>query len=88
MTPQANKRREGGLTSYSGHSQQFRYFTWKELETARPAQKLLGAPTNGGGKCPGRGWWWRELKEANKSPMLAVIHKNGTKNGQFPHFLA
>jgi hypothetical protein len=25
------------------------------------------------GECPGRGWWWRELKEANK----------GTKNVMF-----
>jgi hypothetical protein len=32
-------------------SQRFRAFTKKELETVRAAQKLLGAPTRGGGVC-------------------------------------
>ncbi len=29
----------------------------KKLETARAAQELLGAPTNGRGIAPGRGLW-------------------------------
>jgi hypothetical protein len=50
------------------------------------AAKLLDAPTIVGG-CPGRGWWWRELKESNKPSTPPVIYKNGTKNGQFPALL-
>ncbi len=49
MTPQATNRREGGSTSCRGRSQKLRAFTYKELETVRAAQKLLGAPTIGRG---------------------------------------
>jgi hypothetical protein len=48
MTPQATNRRERGLTSCCGHSWEFAL----NLERARGggvAQKLLGAPTIGGG---------------------------------------
>ncbi len=36
------------------------------------------------GECPGRGWWGRELKEANKPPNQPKYIKNGAKNGWFP----
>jgi hypothetical protein len=45
MTPQATNRRQGGLTSCRGHSRKHCTFTWKELETVKAAQKLLGALT-------------------------------------------
>jgi hypothetical protein len=35
--------------SYRSRSQKLRAFTWKELETVRAAQELLGALTIGGG---------------------------------------
>jgi hypothetical protein len=50
MTPQATNRREGGLTSC-----RCRAFNKKELETARAAQKLLGAPSIGRGSARARG---------------------------------
>jgi hypothetical protein len=49
MTSQATNRREAGFMSYCGHSWKLCTFTWKELETVRAAQKLLGALTIGGG---------------------------------------
>jgi hypothetical protein len=38
-------RREGGLTSYRGHSQNFRAVTYKELETMKAAHKRPGVST-------------------------------------------
>jgi hypothetical protein len=49
MTPQVTIRREGGLTSLCGRSRMFCAFSEKELENVKAAQKLLGAPTIGGG---------------------------------------
>ncbi len=37
--------RERGLTSCLGRSRKLRAFTYKELETMKAAQKLLGEPT-------------------------------------------
>jgi hypothetical protein len=79
MTPQATNKREGGLTSCHGRS-------WKELETVKAAPKLLGALTIGGGSARSRGWWWRELKEANKPPSWPKYTKTGLKTGGFLHF--
>jgi hypothetical protein len=66
MTPQVTDRIEGGLASCHGHSRKLRIFTW--------------CTYNWRGKCPGMGWWWRELKEANNPPAPAKIHKNSAKN--------
>jgi hypothetical protein len=44
-------------------------------------EKLLG-----GGECPGKGWWWRELKESKK-PSRPRIYKNNTKNRWFCAFI-
>ncbi len=41
--------------SCSGHSWKLRTVTLKELETVRVAQKLLGAPTIGGGSAQAGG---------------------------------
>jgi hypothetical protein len=51
----------------------------------KTAHKLLGATTigGGGGECPGRGWRWRELKEANK-PLSQPKYTKMAKNKQFP----
>jgi|LakMenEpi03Aug12_release.lakeMendotaPanAssembly.Ray.scaffolds.fasta_scaffold6485013_1 hypothetical protein len=54
MTPQVINRREGGLKSCCGRGPKLRAFTLKELETMKAVQKLLGAPTIGGGG-PGQG---------------------------------
>jgi hypothetical protein len=61
MTPQATNRRQGDLTSCSGQSWKHRTFTWKELETVKTAQKLLGGLTIGGG-VPGQGVVVEEVK--------------------------
>jgi hypothetical protein len=39
------------------------------------------------GGCPGRGQWWRELKEANMPPCHLNVQK-WQKIGGFSHFLA
>jgi hypothetical protein len=83
MTPQVTNRREGGFMSCCGRSLKLRAFTWKELETVRAAQKLLGAPTISREECSGRGWWWREIKEENKPSSRAKMHKNSAKNRWF-----
>jgi hypothetical protein len=49
MTSQATNLREGGLSSCCGRSHKLHAFTWKELDTVRAAQKLLGALTIGRG---------------------------------------
>ncbi len=49
MTSQAINRREGVSKSCCRRSPKLCTFTQKELETARAAQELLGAPTIGGG---------------------------------------
>ncbi len=86
---QATSRREGELMSCRGCSRQFLTFTEKELETGRAAQKLRDAlAIGGGGECPGRGWWWRVLKEANKPPCRPKYTKKALKTGGFPHSLA
>ncbi len=54
----------------------------------KAAQKLLGVPTIGGGECPGRGWWWRELKETNKPPCWSKYTKAGQKRAVSRTFLA
>jgi hypothetical protein len=61
MTPQETNRGDGDLMSCHGHSQKLCAFTWKELETLRAAQKLLGAPTIGRG-VPGQGVVVEEIK--------------------------
>ncbi len=33
------------------------------------------------GECPGRGWWWRELKQANKPPCWLKHTKMAPKTG-------
>jgi hypothetical protein len=33
------------------------------------------------GECPGREWWWRELKEANKPPAGRNTQKRHRKQG-------
>jgi hypothetical protein len=43
------------------------------------AHKLLGATTIGGGGVLGRGWQWRELKEANKPPSQPKYTKMAKK---------
>jgi hypothetical protein len=53
MTSQLTKRREGVSTSCLGRSRKLRAFTYKELETVRVAQELLGVPTIGWGS-PGQ----------------------------------
>jgi hypothetical protein len=63
MTPQATNRRERGLTSCCSCSWKLRAFTKKELETG---SDIAWCTNCGQGECPGMGWWWRELKEANK----------------------
>jgi hypothetical protein len=60
----------------------------RDCEGRKVAQILLGAPTMGKGECPGRGLWWRELKEANKSPSRLKYTKMASKIAGFPHFLA
>jgi hypothetical protein len=40
------------------------------------------------GECPGRGWWWSELKEAKKPPASTKITKTASKTSSFGHFLA
>jgi hypothetical protein len=49
MASQAPNRRDGGLTSCPSCIRKLRAFTYKELETVRVAQKLLGVLTIGGG---------------------------------------
>jgi hypothetical protein len=94
MTPQATNRREGGLMSFRGCSSKLCAFTSKELETVRAAQKLLGLRLLAG-ECPVSGWWWGELKEANKpqacrrsqrSQKQAVLLTFWLKNCQKCHF--
>jgi hypothetical protein len=58
MTSQATNRSEGVSKSCRGCSSKLHTSTEKELETAKAAQELLGAPTIGRGKCPAWGWWW------------------------------
>jgi hypothetical protein len=36
------------------------------------------------GECPGKGWWWRELKEANKPPCWTKYTKTAPKKRNFP----
>ncbi len=55
MTPQATNRREGGLTSCRGRSWKLHAFTQLELETVKVAQKLISAPTIGGGSAQAGG---------------------------------
>jgi hypothetical protein len=88
MTPQGTNRREGGLTSWRGHSPQFCAFTEKEIETMKGAQKWLGAQTIGWVEYPGKGWWWRELKESNKPPCCPEYTKTAPKIGGFQHLLS
>jgi hypothetical protein len=40
------------------------------------------------GECPGRGWWWRELKEENKPSFQLKCTKTAPKTAGFLHFLA
>jgi hypothetical protein len=54
MTSQATNRREGASTSCHSRSQKLHAYTWKELESMRVAQELLGAPTIAG-EMPGQG---------------------------------
>jgi hypothetical protein len=49
MTSEAINRREGVSKSCRSFSRKLRAFTYKELETTRAAQELLGVPTIGGG---------------------------------------
>jgi hypothetical protein len=49
MTSQAINRRKGVSKSCRSFSRKLRAFTYKELETTRAAQELLGVPTIGGG---------------------------------------
>jgi hypothetical protein len=68
MTPQATNRRQGGLTLCCGRSRKFRAFTWEELETVRAGRSETACCADyWQGECLARGWWWRELKEANKN---------------------
>jgi hypothetical protein len=50
----------------------------------KAAEKLFGELTIGMGSALGRGWWWREFKEANK-PQVSCT-KMVTKTGSFQHF--
>ncbi len=52
----------------------------------RAAQKLLGAPTIGGGE-PGQGDVAEEVKEVNYTPKPPRMYENGKKKRQFPHLL-
>jgi hypothetical protein len=88
MTTQVTNRSEGGLTSCYGPSRKVHAFTKKELETVKAAQKLLGAPTIfWWGEYLGRGWWWRELQEANKPPSRPKYTKTAPKMGGFEHLM-
>jgi hypothetical protein len=53
ITPQATNRRDV-MMSCCGSSRKIRAFTENELETMKAGQKLLGAPTIGGGSA--RAW--------------------------------
>ncbi len=48
---------------------------------------MLGALTIGGWECPGREWWTRELKKANKPPCWLKHTKTAPKTGGFLHCL-
>jgi hypothetical protein len=62
MTSQGINAREGVSTSCHGHSQKLRAFTYKELETVRVANKMLGVPTIGG-EVPSQGVVVEGVKE-------------------------
>jgi hypothetical protein len=39
------------------------------------------------GKCPGRGWWWSELKEAKKPPASTKITKTASETSSFAEIM-
>jgi hypothetical protein len=83
MTSQVTNRREGGSTSYCGCSRKLRAFTKKELEIARAAQELLGAPTISDGSArPGGGGVGSQRRQI--SPPAARNVQKQCRNGRFP----
>ncbi len=54
----------------------------------RAAQKLLGAPTIGGGGVCGQGVVVEGVKGVKYTPMLPKIYENSEKTVDFPLFLA
>ncbi len=52
----------------------------------RAAQKLLGVPTIGGGKCPTQGVVVEGVEEVKYAPMLPRMYKKSAKTGGFAHF--
>jgi hypothetical protein len=52
----------------------------------RTAQRPLGAPAKGGGVM-GKGWSWRELKNADKTQAARNIQKGFQKTAGFPFLL-
>jgi hypothetical protein len=87
MTSQVTNRREGGFTSCCSCSRKLLNFTWKELETVRAAQKLLGALTISGGNAR-QGVEVEGVKGVKYAPMPPEMHENGKKTGGFAYFLA
>jgi hypothetical protein len=98
MTSQVTNSREVGFTSCCGRSQKLCAFTSKELETVRVAQKLLGAPTIGGGSawaggggggsqrsqiCPNTPPWHPECKMAKNRRSFAHFLANKSLKMQF-----
>ncbi len=74
MTPQATNRREGGLTSC--HSRSRKFALAPHLERAREREgRSETAWCAAYWECPGRGFWWQELKEANKPPIYQKYMK-------------
>jgi hypothetical protein len=61
-------------------------FTYKELETVRAVQKLLGAPTIGGGSVQAEGGGGSQRSQIRQH--AARNTRKWQKKGSFPHFLA
>ncbi len=89
MTSQATNRREGGLASCPGCSQQLRTYTQKELVTAWAAPELLGVLTIGGGSARSRGGGGGGHRSQISLPSRPKQTKTEKKKpGGFAHVLA
>jgi hypothetical protein len=75
MTSQMTNKREAGFTSCHGYIQKLRAFTYKELETVRATQKLLG----GKGSAQAEGGRSQRSQIHSKPPGM---YENSEKNGQ------
>ncbi len=68
MTPQATNRREGGLTSCCGHSRNRKHLHRERARVREVGSETAWCANYCRGECLARGWWQKELKEANKPP--------------------